>query len=68
MHEHGDMNQPNGSADLFRSNGTARSHGEPEPDLHALCAASAPGVFAICEVDDLGELPRGLRRGSRCDP
>jgi hypothetical protein len=49
------MNQPNGNADLSRINGTARSHGERDPDLHALCAASAPEVFAICEVDDLGD-------------
>jgi hypothetical protein len=50
-------NQPNGSADLPRINGTARSHGEPEsdPGLHALCAASVPEVFAICEAGDLGD-------------
>jgi hypothetical protein len=52
MQEHRGTNEPNGNADLSRINGTARSHGEPQldPVLHALCAASAPGVFAICET------------------
>lgn len=44
MHEHTDIDQPNGSADLSRINGTPGPHGEPdlEPGLQALCAASAP--------------------------